>query len=141
MHHSEKILIRVVVLGAILIGSMAFATSYHKPDLFPIGFSGIGNTGYPKTDSLGNNVDGSPYPNTPEAQYPYGTWAKEVELLELTGANFIGCSDADGDVFYYLKLNPTLDSAERNDFYNRVCLENIDKNVTLNYNPYKTQNF
>lgn len=76
---STKILIIGLVFGC---GSL-LATQYHKPDLFPIGFSGFSYTWY-STD------EGQPYPDTLD----YGTWDKELELLDSTHCNFIGCSDA-----------------------------------------------
>lgn len=91
------------------------ATNYHQPDLFPIGFSGIGNTGYSYWDDPEAEWDGSPYPN----DSTYGTWAKEVELLELTGANFIGCSDGAKSV--YISLRPN--AGDTLNFYHQVCLK------------------
>jgi len=106
----KQAFLKMVALGVILVSSAVFATEYHKPDLFPIGFSGIGNTGYSKWDTSPprDPWDGSPYPN----DFDYGTWALEDTLLRRTHCNFIGCSDAWGD---------------------------IDKNITLNYNLFKSQ--
>ena len=106
---STKILIIELLFGC---GAL-LATQYHKPDLFPIGFSGIGSTGY-ATD------EGQPYPDTLD----YGEWYKETDLLELTHCNFIGCSD--GGQYAYLNFA----SPNKYDFYNQVCL-NADSAIYL----------
>ena len=75
-------------------------------------FFPIGFTGFDHTGywSPDSNFDGSPYPEY--GGYEYGDWDKEKELLESTHCNFIGCSDA---------------------------LKRFDKNIILNYNPFKSQ--
>lgn len=100
MFFLKQVFTKVTIGVVIFTCGVLLATNYHKPDLFPIGFSGIGNTGYPKTNEQGNNFDGSPYPEDAD----YGEWIDEVELLDSTHCNFIGCSDG-----------------------------GLDKNITLNY--------
>jgi hypothetical protein len=72
-----------VFVGVILCISLAFATNYHEPDLFPLGFSGFSYTGYYGEQG---NADNSPYPD----DSTYGTWAWEDTLLSRTHCNFIG---------------------------------------------------
>ncbi len=100
MFFSKRTLKRSVILGIILISGVTFATQYHQPDLFPIGFSGFSYTWY-STDKR------QPYPNEPET-YPYGTWAWEDTLLRRTHCNFIGCSDAWGDIDKNMILDYTV---------------------------------
>lgn len=97
-----------IITGLMICTSLALATNYYQQDFFPIGFTGFEHTAY-------WGGDGSPYPD----DYDYGTWAWEDTLLRRSDCNFIGCADADKDIYMY------------------KCA--IDKNITLNYNPFKPQ--
>jgi hypothetical protein len=83
---------------------VAFATQYHEPDLFPIGFSGFNFTGYWTNE-------GQPY----DSGY-YNSWLMEESLLVRTQCNCIGFAPAS----HYYYIDNALD-ANQYDFYNRVC--------------------
>lgn len=91
-----KTFFKLALIVGPLTWSVAFATEYHQPDLFPIGFSGFSYTG------LVDPVYGNPY-----GEGEYNTWAKEESLLVRTHCNFIGCSDAWHRFDKYITLNYT----------------------------------
>ncbi len=97
MFSSKQAFLSVTLIGVVLCVSTVTA-NYLQPDLFPIGFTGFSFTWYWTNE-------GQPYPDS--TPYPYGTWQKEKELLELTHCNFIGCSDAWHRFDKYITLNYT----------------------------------
>jgi len=108
-----KLNLKTALIASLISCSVSFATSYHQPNIFPIGFSGLGDTGY----GSGGNSDLSPYPE----DSTYGTWAWEDSLLRRTGCNFIGCSD--GSKTMHIRLQPDTGYAHHGkDFYNQVCV-------------------